>query len=144
MLAALLRSTLCALVALSAACGGASQQKKDRVIVSDTKVEVLDAVSFAGEAIAPASHPVLDAIAQTLDDNPDLMRIEVRVHVADGDEAGRQERADRRAKALVDYLIGKGVAPARLAPVGLTTPPASPENPVEFFVAKRISDVRKT
>lgn len=129
-----------ALLVLLAACGGASQhpEQPGKVVVSQGSVEILDPVSFAGEAeLAPSSFPILDSIANTLDGNPSIKRVEVQVHVAEGDEAARQQIADRRAQAIVDYLIGKQIAAGRLRARGMVTPAADPKNGVEIIILER-------
>ena len=131
---------LLVLLVLLAACGGAAhpQDKPGRVVTSETDIEILDPISFTGEAeLAPSSHRALDAIAETLDGNPSIKRVEVLVHVADGDEAARQQIADRRAQAVVDYLVGRKVAAARLTARGVTTPAADPKHTVELNILER-------
>jgi len=122
------------------ACGGSPrhEEKPGRVVVAKGEIEILDPVSFTGEAeLAPSSHRALDSIAETLDGNPSIKLVEVRVHVVDGDEAARQQLADRRAQVVVDYLIGRKVAAARLRARGVTTPAAKPNEPVELHILER-------
>lgn len=128
-----------ALLALAVACGGSSSQDKHRTVVtSQAEIEILDPVSFTGEAeLAPTSYPILDSIASTLDGNPSIKLVEVQVHVADGDDATRQQRADRRAQAVIDYLVGKGVTATRLRARGLATPPGNPKDEVSFHILER-------
>jgi len=140
MVARIARIARISLVALAAACGGSSsnQSQPKKVVTSEATVEILDPVSFTGEAeLAPSSHPILDSVASTLDGNPSIKLVEVEVHVADGDAEARQQLADRRAQAIVDYLVGKGVAAARLRAKGLVTPAADPKNPVSFVILER-------
>lgn len=128
---------------VAAACGGGSSNKPGRVVYSDSSIEYLDPITFEGEVELPASsRKTLDAMAETLNGNPDLKLVEIGVFVTEGDEAGRQALADRRARVVVDYLIGKQVEPARLVPAGYTkrsgTKPSSEQ--VHFLVLKRGSD----
>jgi outer membrane protein OmpA-like peptidoglycan-associated protein len=126
-----------AVLVLAVACGGASQNKP-KTIVSEASIEILDPVSFVGDAeLAPASHKLLDAVAATLDGNPSLKLIEVEVHVADGDDATRQHRADQRAQVIIDYLIGKGVAAARLRAKGAAASPEDPKSSVNLVDIER-------
>jgi OmpA-OmpF porin, OOP family len=132
------RALSIALFALTVACGGASSNKPKTVVTSETTIEVLDPVSFTGEAeLAPSSSKILDAVASTLEGNPSIKLVEVQVFVIDGDEATRQQRADRRAQAIVDYLVGKGVAAARLRTKGFITPDEEAKNHVSFMIAER-------
>jgi outer membrane protein OmpA-like peptidoglycan-associated protein len=122
------------------ACGGSQrpEEKPGRTVISEGSIEILDPISFTGEAeLAPSSHPALDAIASTLDGNPSIKLVEVRAHVADGDEAARQQIADRRAQVVVDYLIGRKVAAARLRARGVTQPSAKPDETVELHILER-------
>jgi ABC-type glycerol-3-phosphate transport system substrate-binding protein len=138
MTARLARLVVLALLALLAACGG-SPKKKKVVVTSETVVEILDPITFTGEGeLTPGSYKTLDAIAATLVGNPGILLVEVQVYVLEGDEATRQELADRRARVVVDYLVGKQVAASRLVPQGYVTPPEDePRSGVRFFVVKR-------
>jgi hypothetical protein len=126
-----------ALLVLAAACGGPSQGKSGHVVVADTAIEILDPVSFAGAELAPASHKILDAVVATLNGDPSITLVEVEVHVAEGDAAARQDLADRRGRAIVDYLIGKGLAPTRLRAKGIVAPPEDPKSYVSFVILER-------
>lgn len=136
----LARTALLALVLL-AACGGSggSPKKPGKVVVSDTQIDILEPIHFAGEVeLTPGSYKTLDAVASTFVGNPSILQVEVQVYVLDGDEAARQPLADRRARMLVDYLVGKGVAAGRLLPQGYSTPPAEdPTDQVRFLILKR-------
>lgn len=135
---------------LLVACGGApspssspsSPKKPGKVVVSDTTVEIIDRIEFTSDTeLTPASYKALDRTAATLVENPAIQLVEVRVYVLEGDEATRQQRADQRARHLVDYLVGKQVAAERLEPRGYTTPPAEdPTNHVQFYIARRGPD----
>jgi flagellar motor protein MotB len=124
---------------LAAGCGGSSanREKPGKVVVTDTEIEILDQVSWAGEAeLTPTSHPILDAIASTLDGNPSIKLVEVEAHVANADAEKAKEIGERRAKVVVDYLIAKGIAAERLTAKGVALPADGKEH-VEFVVAKR-------
>jgi len=128
------------LVVLAAACAGSSQAKPKpkSVVTSDTSIEIFDPIAFVGAAeLAPASYKILNAVAATLDGNPEIKLIEVTVHVTDGDEPTRQQRADQRAQAIIDYLIRQGVAAARLRPKGVAATLDPPHNFVELIVVER-------
>jgi outer membrane protein OmpA-like peptidoglycan-associated protein len=125
---------------LLVACGGSSPKKPK--IVTDTKVEIIDKIEFTSDTeLTPDSYKTLDEIARTLEGNPSIQLVEVQVYILDGEEATRQERADQRARHLVDYLVGKQVAAERLEPKGYITPPKEdPTNRVRFFIARRGPD----
>lgn len=134
-------------VLLLAACGGSPKQEPAeppaKIVVSDTQLEILDPIAFTGEAeLTPGSHRLLDAVAETFTGNPDIKLVEIGVFVLDGDEAARQQIADRRAQRIVDYLVGKQIAAERLQPRGYVTAPEGepPTNRVRLLVLKRGSD----
>ena len=92
-----------------------------RVVVTDTDVEILDPVTFEpGKAvITAASHPALDAIAATLQGNPSILLVEVQSHTDErGDDQFNQRLSDARARAVMSYLIAKGVDRSRLVAQG--------------------------
>jgi outer membrane protein OmpA-like peptidoglycan-associated protein len=134
-----------AMLVLLAACGGSAQQQPGKVVVSETKVEILEPITFTGEAeLTPSSYQTLDALARTFTGNPSIKLVEVQAFVLDdafGDEAARQQIADRRAKLVVDYLIGKQVAASRLIAQGYATAaPDAPRLAMQFLILKRGPD----
>jgi ABC-type glycerol-3-phosphate transport system substrate-binding protein len=131
-----------ALFALLAACGGSSKKGPGKIVTSETQIEILEPITFTGEVeLTPGSYKALDAIASTFVGNPAIQLVEVQVYILEGDEATRQELADRRARLLVDYLVGKQVAPSRLVPKGYVTPAEEdPKSGVRFFIVKRGTD----
>lgn len=65
-------------------------------------------------SLKPASTVELDQLVALLNENPRL-RIQINGHTDDvGDEASNQALSERRAKAVYDYLVSKGIAPERL------------------------------
>jgi OOP family OmpA-OmpF porin len=68
--------------------------------------------------IKPSSHGILDEIAAALDADPEL-KVVVEGHT---DSTGAQtyniDLSRRRAQAVMDYLVGKGVSPSRLSARG--------------------------
>lgn len=60
----------------------------------------------------------LDFLYQTLVDNPTII-IELAAHTdTRGDDKSNQVLSQKRAKTCVDYLVSKGIDPARMVPVG--------------------------
>jgi outer membrane protein OmpA-like peptidoglycan-associated protein len=90
---------------------------KGRVIVHQGRIEILDKIYFETDKaiIKPESFPILDAIAATLQGNPDIQLVEIQGHA---DERGSAEHnlqlTDDRAHSVLTYLTNKGVDPARL------------------------------
>ncbi|MGO4854405.1 OmpA family protein [Phaeovulum sp. W22_SRMD_FR3] len=73
----------------------------------------------AGSArLDPQSAPLLDSLFDIVRRCPDL-RVEVGGHTdSDGSDRENQRLSQRRAQAVTDYLLAKGIAASRLATVG--------------------------
>jgi OOP family OmpA-OmpF porin len=126
---------------------------RGRVVVTDTKIEILDKVYFEYNKakIKSESFPILDAVAATLEGNPDIQLIEIQGHT---DERGNDEYnlqlSDKRAKAVMQYLADKGIDENRLTAQGYgeTQPLDRKKNEeayaknrrVEFLILKRSND----
>jgi outer membrane protein OmpA-like peptidoglycan-associated protein len=81
---------------------------------------VLRNVFFAtGSAdLQPASAYELDRLAALLNENPQL-KIRITGHTDNvGNDANNQQLSDNRARAVMEYLIGKGIAAERLQSKG--------------------------
>lgn len=90
---------------------------RGRVVVTDTSIEILDMVYFEYNkaVIMTKSYPILDAVAATLQGNPGISLVEVQGHTDErGNDAYNLDLSDRRANAVREYLIGKGVEAQRL------------------------------
>jgi OmpA-OmpF porin, OOP family len=133
---------LVSVVAL-AACGSPPPAKKpDKVVVTDTEIEILPAVTFVENQpdVAPESIKTLDAVAATLTGNPSILQVEVQAYVSEKilDPAVRHDLAEQRAKKAMDYLIAKGVAADRLSSAGYPDADAKrASRGVDFLVLKR-------
>jgi len=74
-----------------------------------TGKDVIDSKSFG----------LLENIATVLNAHPEIKQVRVEGHTDDvGDDAKNKDLSDRRAKAVVKYLVGKGVTEARLVGIG--------------------------
>lgn len=74
--------------------------------------------STDSDRLLPESTPVLTAILQALKQHPEL-RINIEGHTdSQGDEAHNQGLSERRARAVVDYLVRNGTAANRLSATG--------------------------
>jgi outer membrane protein OmpA-like peptidoglycan-associated protein len=72
----------------------------------------------ADATIDPKSRPTLDALAKIANECP-AFKITIEGHTdAEGIPERNNPLSERRAKAVLDYLVGVGVDPARLTPVG--------------------------
>lgn len=83
------------------------------------EVVILEVVNFEAEsfAIPPSAMPMLEAIARTLADHPEITRLHVVGH-ADARERRAPGLSLRRADAVRDALHGLGVASERLSTEG--------------------------
>jgi OOP family OmpA-OmpF porin len=129
---------------------------RGRVVVTDTKIEILDKVYFEYNkaVIKQQSYGILDAVAATLQGNPDIQLIEIQGHTDDrGDDAYNLDLSQKRAHAVLEYLTGKGVEASRLQSQGYgeTQPIDRRHNEdawaknrrVEFLILKRATDDSK-
>ncbi|MEO8844024.1 MAG: OmpA family protein [Kofleriaceae bacterium] len=134
--------SLTALWMVCALAGSAAARR--RVVVVDTSIEILDSIRFVGTTatMTVASSRMLDAVARTLDGNPSITKLEVIAYGRDArtNALGQIALGERRAKAIVDALVLRGVDPARLVSSGALHP-ARANDPVPIFlILKRAAD----
>ncbi len=89
---------------------------RGRVLVYDANIEILDQIYFKKGSInmSPGSQDVLEAIAATLANNPDITLIEIQGH-ASQDEVNAWSIATERAEAIIYQLRKQGIAASRLS-----------------------------
>ena len=95
--------------------------KDSRVEVVEGEVKILEQVFFdTGRAtIRPESHAVLDEVANVLLLNPQITRVEVQGHTDNvGTDDTNLRLSQRRAQAVRNYLVNKGVKRSRLEAKG--------------------------
>jgi len=123
---------------------------RGRVVVTDTKIEILDKIFFEYNkaVIKSESYPILDAIVATMQGNPDISLVEIQGHTDErGSDKYNLDLSDRRAAAVKEYLINGGVEANRLQSQGYgETQPLDPRSNeqawaknrrVEFLILKR-------
>jgi OOP family OmpA-OmpF porin len=108
---------------------GCSARAPQKLVVEADKGELrlLEPVQFeTGTAeIKPASFPLLDEVVGVMTDGPDL-RIAVHGHTdSRGSAAYNKDLSLRRARAVVKYLMDKGISPSRLEAQGF-----GPDKPI--------------
>ncbi|NUP08709.1 MAG: OmpA family protein [Polyangiaceae bacterium] len=113
-----------------------------KVIVSSTSgIPVIQKIEFAsGSAdINKASQPVLDEIAKVISEHPELKRIAVEAHT-DATEPNPKTLSLARARAVMRYLVKKGVSSERLVAKGLgaNDPLDSRKTPEAFEKNRRV------
>jgi outer membrane protein OmpA-like peptidoglycan-associated protein len=95
-------------------------QKYKLVVVTESKIEIKQTVYFATNksVIKRVSFPLLNEVAQALQDNP---TIEVRIegHTdSRGSDKHNLKLSDDRANSVREYLIGQGVDGGRMTSTG--------------------------
>jgi OOP family OmpA-OmpF porin len=125
---------------------------RGRVVLTGNNIEILDKVFFEyQQRIKSESFPILDAVAATLEGNPDIQLIEVQGHADErGNDAYNLDLSTKRAAAVKQYLIDKGIDKDRLESQGYgeTQPLDNRHNEaawaknrrVEFLIIKRSND----
>jgi len=73
---------------------------------------------FDKAIIKPEGHPILDEVVSVLNSNPS-MRVDIQGHTdSTGSDAWNQGLSERRARAVMKYLISAGIDPKRLTARG--------------------------
>ncbi len=91
------------------------------VALGPDEIVIMDKVTFdsGSSQVKTVSHPLLDAVAQTLVDNPGILHVQVAAHADEQGLGGYNLKiTNERAAAVVEYLVAKGVEPGRLSAAG--------------------------
>ena len=103
--------------------------------VVEEKIVITQKIHFEFDraVIRPISYPIVDDVAYLLQRNPQIRQIRVEGHTDwIGPDAYNQKLSERRAYAVRDYLISKGIEPDRLIAVGYgETRPIADNNTVK-------------
>ncbi|MDP2307961.1 MAG: OmpA family protein [Pseudomonadota bacterium] len=92
-----------------------------KVRVTREKIEILDKVyfEFDGDKIDPRSGALLDEVANTLRNHPEVLLVEVGGHTdSKGNDKYNVDLSQRRVNSVRSYLVGKGVPEGRLVAKG--------------------------
>lgn len=95
-------------------------KKYGLVEVNREKIEIRQQVKFATAKfrVLPGSFKLLNQVALVLNDFP-KMRLSIEGHTDNvGGESANMKLSQRRAEAVRDYLVAKGISPARLQAIG--------------------------
>ena len=86
------------------------------VRVTSNEIRILTHLFFdkGSDAVKPAAQPLLDEVAQVLQQNPQITLLEIEGHTST-DEQNPTELAARRASAVRAALVKRGVSSARLS-----------------------------
>ncbi len=88
---------------------------------TDSQIEITSKVSFENKSdvLLEESFDVLNQVAFILKRAPEVTKVEVAGHTdTKGSTRSNQELSERRANAVRDYLVGRGIAAERLTAVG--------------------------
>jgi len=97
------------------------ESPRPHVQITRERIEIEGKVFFDTNraTIRPESLPLLDEVAQTLKEHPELLEVRIDGHTDDrGTASFNQHLSGRRAAAVRDYLVGKGIDPDRLTSRG--------------------------
>ncbi len=88
------------------------------------------------------SHQTLDTLARIVKDCPDFI-VEIEGHTdSQGEPANNQRLSERRARAVLDYLVGAGVPGSSLAAIGYgETRPVAPNDTAANMALNRRIDL---
>ncbi|HET9960477.1 MAG TPA: OmpA family protein [Polyangiaceae bacterium] len=92
-----------------------------RVEVRDNKIEINEKIQFEYNkaTILQASFSLMDEIADTIKKNAHIKKIAIEGHASsEGDAAHNLKLSDDRAKAVMKYIVDKGVDAGRLTAKG--------------------------
>ncbi len=91
------------------------------VILTGTDIKILKKVYFEYDSakIKEVSHDILNAVAATINNNPQINKIAIQGHADErGDDDYNLRLTADRAASVVTYLIKKGVKPSKLTSMG--------------------------
>lgn len=114
---------------------GCPAAKEEEVVLESERIRIKGNILFeTGQAIIQKqSYPLLDDVAKVLRDNPDVGPVLIEGHTDNrGSRPYNLDLSDRRAAAVANYLVGKGIAKKRLrtAGFGFDRPIATNDTPL--------------
>lgn len=117
--------------------------RRATVTVSDSRILISERIyfDFDRDTIRPVSKPLLDQVASVVRRLPGKPKVRVEGYTDNaGEEAYNKDLSYRRARAVVEYLVGKGVARARMSYVGYgsQTPVAPNDSPDGRALNRRV------
>ncbi|MDY7225555.1 OmpA family protein [Hyalangium rubrum] len=96
-------------------------KEKQLAEITTGRIRIMDSVYFdtGKDIIQRRSHKLLDNVASILKSHPEIEKVRVEGHTDNkGNEAANLDLSQRRAEAVVKYLVSRGVARERLEPKG--------------------------
>lgn len=126
-------------------------KKEEKIVVTEEEIYIKDKINFeTGSArILPSSFPILDAVVKVLKEHPEIKKILIKGHTDSvGSEQSNQILSEKRANAVREYLLKKGISADRIDAKGYgesqpiadnSTPEGKAMNRrVEFEIIERI------
>jgi OOP family OmpA-OmpF porin len=92
-----------------------------RVEVRDDRIEIHEKIHFESRmaVISDDSFGLMDEISKVLADNPQILKVRIEGHTDSiGTDKYNEELSDKRAKAVLDYIVEHGVDAGRLESKG--------------------------
>lgn len=92
-----------------------------RVEVKSDKIEIKDKIQFEVNkaTILPQSFALMDELSDVIKKNPHIKKISIEGHASsEGDAAKNVKLSDERAKAVMKYIVDKGIEATRLSAKG--------------------------
>jgi len=118
---------------------------ESKVVVTDKAIVLPEPIYFdSGKAtIKSASHAELDALAAAIHHDQHLALVEVGVHTDErGDDTWNLELSQKRADAIVTYLVSKHVEARRLRARGYgETKPLDPHHNAAAWAKNRRTEI---
>jgi fimbrial isopeptide formation D2 family protein len=100
---------------------GCPVTEKQLVAIQKDRIEIRDTVYFDFDkaTIQPRSFPLLDQVARVLLEHPEIVAVTIEGHTdARGSAEYNRDLSQRRAEAVRDYFVQKGVASERMKALG--------------------------
>ena len=100
---------------------GCPEPDRPLAIETESEIVTLQPIEFEFDraVLRPSAVPILNDVVKSLRDNPDLTLIEIQGHTDEqGNDAYNLDLSNRRAAAVMKFLVDSGIAADRLASQG--------------------------
>jgi outer membrane protein OmpA-like peptidoglycan-associated protein len=93
------------------------QEKPKRVVVEENRIKINEKIEFDFNkaTIRPESDGLMNEIISVIKENPHIKKIAIEGHTSsEGSDKYNLKLSDKRAKAVMDYLVKKGGLPKEM------------------------------
>lgn len=93
------------------------QEKPKRVVVEENRIAINEKIEFDFNkaTIRPESDSLMQEIISVIKENPHIKKIAIEGHTSsEGSDSYNLKLSDKRAKAVMDYLVKKGELPKEM------------------------------